>query len=121
MTPLEMISDDREDYEDDKNDAQSYIGSEKVTLISYEVFRGFFLVNSVKKKKKKAVTRWIIYSTKLETRALAKCSLDRKVASLNHPSKPRSTNSRLRTGEPILLLRVAGPSGSRVRDEASRK
>lgn len=52
MTPLEMISGDREDYEDDENDAQSYIGSEKVTLISYEVFRGFFLVNSVKKKKK---------------------------------------------------------------------
>lgn len=53
MTPLEMISGDREDYEDDENDAQSYIGSEKVTLISYEVFRGFFLVNSMKKKKKK--------------------------------------------------------------------
>lgn len=29
--------------------------------------------------------------------------------------------SRLRTGEPILLLRVAGPSGSRVRDGASRE
>lgn len=74
MTPLEMISGDREDC-DDENDAQSYIGNEKVTLISYKVSRGFFLVNSVKKKKKKAVMIDYLHSAGWETRALAKCSL----------------------------------------------
>lgn len=112
-----------------------------MTLKLRNISRGFFLVNSVKERRKRKERKrkemrtdsrrnYLFGGTGSSHWQNGAFSIRRmrEVVSLSQHcragySLEASVDklSRLRTGEPILLLQVAGPSGSRVRDEASRE